>query len=319
MAKTLKELTAQEVLALAIQAEEEDGRIYADLAERVRQDYPETAKSLYAMHDEEDGHRHRLIELYRKQFGEHIPLIRRQDVKGFITRKPLWLTANLTVPMIRREVETMEQEARNFYQAAIAQTSDAAVRQLLGDLAAEESKHYDLAESMDEQQKASGARDKEDVSERRKFVLQIVQPGLAGLMDGSVSTLAPVFAAAFATHASRDAFLVGMAASIGAGISMGFAEAMSDDGVLSGRGKPLLRGVVCGAMTTAGGIGHTLPFLIANFYYAMCIAVAIVAVELGVIAWIRHRYMDTPLLSAAFQVIVGGTLVFIVGILIGSA
>src|SRR5271156_6424702 len=319
MAKTLKDLTAQEVLALAIQSEEEDGRIYDDLAERVRHDYPETAKSLKAMHDEENGHRHRLIELYRKQFGEHIPLIRRQDVKGFIPRRPLWVNSILTVPMIRSEIETMEQEARNFYQAAIAQTSDAAVRQLLGDLAAEESKHYDLAEAMDEQQKASGAREQEDKSERRKFVLQIVQPGLAGLMDGSVSTLAPVFAAAFATHQSRDAFLVGMAASIGAGISMGFAEALSDDGVLSGRGKPLLRGVVCGAMTTAGGIGHTLPFLISNFYYAMTIAVIIVAIELGVIAWIRHRYMDTPLLSAAFQVIVGGTLVFIVGILIGSA
>ena len=319
MAKTLKDLTVPEVLALAIQSEEEDGRIYADLAERVGRDYPETAKSLKAMHDEEDGHRHRLIELYRKQFGEHIPLIRRQDVKGFITRKPLWLTANLTVPMIRNEIEIMEDEARNFYQAAIAQTSDAAVRQLLGDLAAEESKHYDLAEEMDERQKASGAREKEDDSSRRKVVLQIVQPGLAGLMDGSVSTLAPVFAAAFATHDSKDAFLVGMAASVGAGISMGFAEAMSDDGVLSGRGKPLARGIVCGAMTTAGGIGHTLPFLISNFYLAMYIAVAIVAVELGVIAWIRHRYMDTPLLSAAFQVIVGGVLVFIVGILIGSA
>jgi erythrin-vacuolar iron transport family protein len=319
MAKTLKDLTAQEVLALAIQAEEEDGRIYADLAERMRHDYPDTAKSLKAMHDEEDGHRHRLIELYRQKFGEHIPLIRRQDVKGFITRKPIWLNAVLTVPMIRNEIETMEDQARNFYQAAIAQTNDAAVRQLLGDLAAEEGRHYDMAEAMDEEQKASGAREEEDKSERRKFVLQIVQPGLAGLMDGSVSTLAPVFAAAFATHLSRDAFLVGMAASLGAGISMGFAEAMSDDGVLSGRGRPLARGTVCGLMTTAGGIGHTLPFLISNFYYAMTIAVAIVAVELGVIAWIRHRYMDTPLLSAAFQVIVGGTLVFIVGILIGSA
>ncbi len=319
MPKTLQDLTVREVLALAIQAEEEDGRIYADLAERVGQDYPETAKSLQAMRDEEDGHRHRLIELYRKQFGEHIPLIRRQDVKGFITRKPLWVNAMLTVSMIRNEVETMEEQARNFYQAAIAQTSDAAVRQLLGDLAAEESKHYEMAEEMDERQKASGARAKEDQSVRRKFVLQIVQPGLAGLMDGSVSTLAPVFAAAFATHQSRDAFLVGMAASIGAGISMGFAEAMSDDGVLSGRGHPWLRGTVCGLMTTAGGVGHTLPFLISNFYFAMTIAVAIVAVELGVIAWVRHRYMDTPLLSAAFQVIVGGTLVFIVGILIGSA
>ena len=319
MAKTLKDLTAQELLALAIQSEEEDGRIYADLAERVRADYPETAKSLMAMRDEENGHRHRLIETYRRKFGEHIPLIRRQEVKGFYTRKPLWLTASLSVAMIRREIETMEDESRKFYELAIAQTEDAGVRQLLGDLAAEESKHYDLAEEMDEQAKSSGARAKEDDSSRRKFVLQIIQPGLAGLMDGSVSTLAPVFAAALATKDPWDAFLVGMAASVGAGISMGFAEALSDDGVLSGRGHPWLRGPICGAMTTAGGIGHTLPFLIANFNIAMTVAMIIVAIELGVIAWVRHRYMDTPLLSATFQVVVGGALVFLVGILIGMA
>ena len=228
MLKTLKDLTAQEVLALAIQAEEEDGRVYSDLAQRIGGDFPDTGKSLQAMHDEEDGHRHRLIELYRTRFGEHIPLIRRQDVDGFITRKPLWLHSILTVAMVRREVENMERDARAFYQAAVAQTSDAAVRQLLGDLAAEESKHYDLAGSMEAQQKTSGAREQEDESERRRFVLQVVQPGLAGLMDGSVSTLAPVFAAAFASHNSWTAFLVGMAASIGAGISMGFAEALSD-------------------------------------------------------------------------------------------
>ncbi len=317
MAKTLKELTPQEILALAIQSEEEDGRIYADLAERIGRDYPDTAKSLRAMHDEEDGHRHRLIALYREKFGEHIPLIRRQDVRGFISRKPLWLTANLTITMIRREVETMEQEARDFYSAAIVQTSDASVRQLLGDLSAEESKHYDLAEAMDEKQRSSGAREKEDDSERRRFVLQIVQPGLAGLMDGSVSTLAPVFAAAFATDKSLYAFIVGLAASLGAGVSMGFAEALSDDGVLSGRGRPLIRGTLCGLMTAAGEIGHTLPFLISNFHVAMGIAVVVVAIELGVIAWIRHRYMDTPILSATFQVVVGGTVVFILGILLG--
>jgi rubrerythrin len=319
MPKTLKDLTVQEVLALAIQCEEEDGRIYADLARRIGTDFPDTAKSLLAMHDEEDGHRHRLIGLYRERFGEHIPLIRRQDVTGFIVRKPLWINSILTVPMIRREVEIMEDESRSFYRAAIAQTSDAGVRQLLGDLAAEETRHYDLAESMDEQQKASGVREKEDESERRRFVLQVVQPGLAGLMDGSVSTLAPVFAAAFATHRSRNAFLVGLAASIGAGISMGFAEALSDDGVISGRGLPWVRGLVCGLMTTLGGIGHTMPFLVGSFYLAMYVAVGVVAVELAVIAWIRHRYMDTPLVSATFQVVVGGVLVFIVGILIGSS
>jgi rubrerythrin len=319
MAKTLKELTAREVLALAIQSEEEDGRIYADLAERVRGDYPETAKSLMTMRDEEDGHRHRLIEMFREKFGEHIPLIRRQDVKGFYTRKPVWLNSVITVPMIRREIEQMEQQAQSFYTAAITQTSDASVRQLLGDLAAEESKHYEIAEEMDEAQKQSGARADEDDTQKRKFVLQIIQPGLAGLMDGSVSTLAPVFAAAFATHNSWTAFLVGLAASVGAGISMGFAEALSDDGVLSGRGHPWLRGPICGLMTTAGGIGHTLPFLITNFNYAMIIAMVIVAIELAIIAWIRHRYMDTPLLSATFQVVVGGVLVFLVGILIGMA
>src|ERR1700692_255249 len=238
MVKTLKDLTAQEVLAFAIQSEEEDGRIYADLAQRIRNDYPATAQSLQAMHDEEDGHRHRLISLYRGRFSNHCPLIRRQDVKGFITRKPLWLAANLPVAMIRREVEMMEDEARNFYQAAIAQTSAAGVRQLLGDLASEEGKHYDLAEKMDEKQKASGVSNKENESERRRFVLQIVQPGLAGLMDGSVSTLAPVFAAAFATHTSKDAFLVGLGASAGAGIRMGVAEALSDDCSLTGRGDP---------------------------------------------------------------------------------
>ena len=252
MAKTIKDLTSQEVLALAIQSEEEDGRIYADLARRIGGDFPATGQTLEAMRAEEDGHRHRLIELYRDRFGEHIPLIRRQDVKGFITRKPLWTHAVLTVAAVRREVEGMEQEARNFYRQAIAQTSDAGVRQLLGDLAAEESRHYDLAGSMEARQQTSGAREQEDESERRRFVLQVVQPGLAGLMDGSVSTLAPVFAAAFASHNSWTAFLVGMAASIGAGISMGFAEALSDDGVLSGRGHPWTRGLVCGAMTTAG-------------------------------------------------------------------
>ena len=221
--------------------------------------------------------------------------------------------------MIRHEIESMEDEARHFYQLAMAQTSDVEVRQLLGDLAAEEGKHYDLIEEMDEKQKASGARGKENESERRRFVLQIVQPGLAGLMDGSVSTLAPVFAAAFATQQSHYAFIVGLAASIGAGISMGFAEALSDDGVLSGRGKPWLRGPICGLMTTAGGIGHTLPFLISSFHIAFTIAVLVVATELGIISYIRHRYMDSPFVTAALQVVVGGVLVFLAGVLIGSS
>jgi len=319
MSKALKDLTAPEMLALAITQEEEDGRIYGAFAERVRADYPATAEALLRMQAEENDHHGRLIAIFRQRYGEFIPLIRRQDVRNFLTRKPLWLAKVLTVSQIRAEVESMEEAAGNFYQAAIEKTSDLEVRKLLADLVVEEGRHYDLAEAMEQKQRQSGVRDKEIESERRRFVLQYIQPGLAGLMDGSVSTLAPVFAAAFATRSSHDAFLVGMAASIGAGISMGFAEALSDDGVLSGRGRPWMRGAICGLMTTAGGIGHTLPFLIANFHYAMAVAIAVVAVELGVIAWIRHRYMDTPLLSAAFQVVVGGVLVFIVGILIGSS
>ncbi|HSI84460.1 MAG: iron exporter MbfA [Candidatus Methylacidiphilales bacterium] len=317
--KRIQDLTAQEALALAIAAEEEDGRIYSDFAHRIQAEYPDTARALMVMHDEEDDHRRRLLDIYRERFGDHIPLIRREHVRGFITRKPVWMQQILTITMIRREVELMEEQARNYYLAAAAEATDTDVRKIFGDLAAEEGKHYDLAETMQESQRASGAREREDDSERKRFILQIVQPGLAGLMDGSVSTLAPVFAAATASHSSHEAFLVGMAASVGAGISMGFTEALSDDGVLSGRGHPWLRGVVCGLMTTVGGVGHTLPFLISDFHLAMWIAIAIVIIELGVIAWIRHRYMDTPLLSAMFQIVLGGILVFLAGILIGGA
>lgn len=317
MAKAFKDLTAQEVLALAISQEEEDGRIYGEFAQRVREDYPETAAALLRMQEEEAGHRNRLIDVYRKRYGEHIPLVRRQDVRGYYSRKPLWLAKILTVSLIRGEVEEMEADAQAYYAAAMEKTADIEVRKLLGDLAIEEGRHYDLASTMEEQQRASGVRDKEDEAERRRYVLQYIQPGLAGLMDGSVSTLAPVFAAAFATHSSKTALLVGLAASLGAGISMGFAEALSDDGVLSGRGHPWVRGLICGLMTTLGGIGHTLPYLIPAFYFATHVAVAVVVVELALISWIRHRYMDTPLLAAAFQVVVGGALVFITGILIG--
>jgi len=319
MAKAFHELTEREVLALAVALEEEDGRIYGEFAERMRGDYPATADALAHMQEEESNHRHRLLEAYRARFGDHLPLMRRQDVKGFVDRKPLWLARRLSLGQVRREAETMELETRRFYEVAAQRTADAGIRQLLGDLAQEERHHAAMAEEFEKQQTASGARAQEDVTQRRLFVLQIVQPALAGLMDGSVSTLAPLFAAAFATRSSWDAFLVGMAASVGAGISMGFAEALSDDGALSGRGHPWLRGGVCGLMTTLGGIGHTLPFLIGNFQMATGVAAGVVLVELGIISWIRHHYMDTPFLSAAFQVVLGGLLVFIAGILIGSA
>jgi len=213
----------------------------------------------------------------------------------------------------------MEMETRLFYERAMSTVTDASTRKLLGDLAQAERQHETMAESITEEHLTSDVKAEEDRASHRMFVLQIVQPGLTGLMDGSVSTLAPVFAAAFATQSSHDAFLVGMAASVGAGISMGFAEAVSDDGSLTGRGKPLLRGIVCGLMTMGGGIGHTLPFLITDFKTATAFAVAVVIVELLAISYIRKRYMDTPFLAAAFQVIVGGLLVFLAGILIGSA
>jgi rubrerythrin len=312
-----RDLNEAQLLALAISSEEEDGRIYRDFAERLRADYPATAELFIKMADEESGHRHRLLDLYRSKFGEHIPLIRRQDVKGFIQRHPAWLAAALRPEKARGEAALMEIEARRFYEAAAEQATDASIRQLLGDLANEELKHENAAEGINAEQEASGEVEQERETARRHFVLRFVQPGLAGLMDGSVSTLAPLFAAAFATGNTVETFKVGLAASVGAGISMGFAEALSDDGKLSGRGGPALRGVVCGLMTTVGGIGHTLPYLIHNFHLATTAAIVVVAVELVVISWIRYRYMDTPFLSASFQVIVGGVLVFLAGWLIG--
>jgi len=319
MPKAFSELSEREVLALAISLEEEDGRIYGDFADRLRESFPSTTEMLLRLQNEESVHRQRLIDRYRERFGEHIPLIHRSDVHGFVRRKPVWLMRALSVAQVRKQIGVMELESRRFYEATAARTSDAATRRLLGDLALAESDHEALAERLESEQIASGARAGEDESQRRMFVLQVVQPGLAGLMDGSVSTLAPLFAAAFATHSSRDAFLVGLASSVGAGISMGFAEALSDDGALSGRGHPLVRESVCGLMTAAGGLGHTLPFMISAFQAAFTIAVCVVLVELVIISWIRHHYMDTRFLSAAFQVIVGGLLVFFAGMLIGSS
>ncbi len=319
MAKNFRDLSEREILSLAISLEEEDGRIYGDFADGLRETYPATAKMFEEMQAEESGHRRSLIETYRQRFGEHIPLIRRQDVKGFVERRPMWLVRPLGIQKVRKQAAIMELETRRFYDRAIQQVTDASVRKLLGDLADVERQHYARAESISETEITPDARTAEERTQRRLFVLQIVQPGLAGLMDGSVSTLAPLFAAAFATRSSADAFLVGLAASVGAGISMGFAEALSDDGSLTGRGHPWLRGLVEGLMTTAGGIGHTLPFLIPNFRIAITAAACVVAAELSAISYVRHRYMDTPFLSAAFQVIVGGVLVFLSGILIGSS
>ena len=317
--KKFHELTEREVLALAIALEEEDERVYADFAEGLRQDYPASAAMFEGMREEESGHRRRLIELFRKKFGEHIPLIRRQDVRGFVDRPALWLMRPLRIEAVRKEASTMEVETRRFYEKAAARTQDAGMRQLLDDLINEERAHEERAQELDKQKLPANVKADEELAQRRLFVLQIVQPGLAGLMDGSVSTLAPVFAAAFATKSTQAAFLVGLAASAGAGISMGFAEALSDDGSLTGRGHPWVRGLVCGAMTAIGGIGHTLPFLFRDFRLALWAAGVVVVAELAAITWIRKRYMDTPWISAALQVGLGGALVFITGVLIGSS
>jgi rubrerythrin len=318
MRRRFRDLSAPEVLALAISLEEEDARIFQEYARVMRKDFPEVAKKLDEMREEENGHRHRLIELFEKKYGNEIPLVRREDVRGFVERPSHYSLKPLTVDEIRKRVEIIESETERFYDRAIRQVADADLRQLLGDLAEEERRHEALAADFAPGAQPPEQEEAERLAARRLFVLRIVQPGLAGLMDGSVSTLAPLFAAAFATKVSLDAFIVGLAAAVGAGISMGFAEALSDDGSLSGRGRPLLRGVVCGGMTFLGGIGHALPYLIQAFWIATALASVIVLIELVLIAWIRKRYMETPFGIAMFQVVVGGLLVFVTGILIGT-
>jgi rubrerythrin len=313
------DLSEREVLALAISLEEEDGRTYAEFVDALRADYPSTAAMFDDMRKVEAEHRARLVALFRERYGEHLPLIRRSDVRGFIVRRPIWWVKPLRVEVVRREAASMELETRRFYERAAARTTDVAVSDLLNELAEEERGHEAAARSLQQTHLTASAQRDEDTAARRLFLLQVVQPALVGLMDGSVSTLAPLFAAAFATRNSWDAFLVGIAASVGAGISMGFAEALSDDGSLTGRGRPILRGAITGAMTTIGGLGHTLPYLIPDFLLATYVAVAVVIVELWAISYIRYRYLDTPFLAAAFQVVVGGLLVFITGILIGSS
>ncbi len=326
--KSVESLNEQEILALAIDLEESDARIYADMADAYRESHPATSQTFEQMAAEETGHRRKLTALYRERFGDRLPPLTRNDVEGFAARPPVWLDKQPSVEKVRQQAGEMEAQTRRFYQDAAARTADLKARELFHALADEESGHISTAAALAEKFSDGYAAEEKQASEgqRKAFVLQVIQPGLAGLMDGSVSTLAPIFAAAFATKNNWDAFRVGLAASIGAGISMGFAEALSDDGKLSGRGRPLTRGMVCGLMTTAGGIGHTLPYLVpqhsANdpraFAIATWLALGIVAVELAVISWIRHRYMQSPWLIAAVQVVIGGIIVLLAGILIGS-
>lgn len=317
--RRFSDLSEAEILALAISSEEDDARIYATYAEQLRHDYPATAATFDAMAAEEDAHRRLLIETFERRFGKVIPLVRREHVAGYYTRRPVWLVQNLGLERIRSEAERMEEEAANFYTRAAQASTDPGTRKLLGDLAAAERKHELRAEQLEAASRGGAARSDEDERARRQFVLTFVQPGLAGLMDGSVSTLAPIFATAFATQDTWTTFLVGLAASVGAGISMGFTEAAHDDGVISGRGSPVKRGLASGLMTTLGGLGHALPYLIPEFWTATTIAGIIVFVELWAIAWIQNRYMETPFLRAAFQVVLGGSLVLAAGILIGGS
>ena len=311
-------LSEAEILALAISSEEDDSRIYKAYADGLRDDFPASAAVFDAMAEEENGHRQQLIALFQNRFGDSIPLIRREHVRGYYTRKPDWLVRPLGLEKVRAMAEQMEDQAARFYEEAAKRTSDAATRKLLGDLAMAERGHESRAEALSESLTPTDVRAEEDKTAHRQFILTYVQPGLAGLMDGSVSTLAPIFAAAFATQDTWQTFLVGLSASVGAGISMGFTEAAHDDGVLSGRGSPLKRGLSSGIMTTVGGLGHALPYLIPDFWTATSLAAAVVFIELWAIAWIQNRYMDTPFWRAALQVVLGGSLVFAAGVLIGN-
>ena len=316
--RRFSDLTEREILALAISSEEDDGRIYRTYAEHLRTDFPGSAAVFDGMAVEEDEHRRRLIDLHRTRFGEVIPLIRREHVAGYYARSPVWLVENLGLERIRAEAEAMEQAAQRFYEQAAARTTDAGTRRLLGDLAAAEARHGAKAAALQDKHLDPDTVGVEAALSKRQFILTWVQPGLAGLMDGSVSTLAPIFATAFATKDPHTTLLVGLAASIGAGISMGFTEAAHDDGVISGRGSPLKRGIASGVMTTLGGLGHALPYLLADFWTATMVAFCVVFIELWAIVWIQNRFMETPFLRATFQVVLGGALVFAAGILIGG-
>jgi erythrin-vacuolar iron transport family protein len=313
------DLSEREILALAISAEEEDSRIYSAYAAKLRADFPDSAAVFDGMAAEEDEHRRRLIGVYRHRFGDFVVPLRREHVADFFARRPVWLIENLGLDRIRQEVADMERQAEQFYSAAAARATDAETRELLGDLARAEAGHEAAAEKLTERYLGDAAREKEDLLARRQFILTWVQPGLAGLMDGSVSTLAPIFATAFATHNPWTTFLVGLSASVGAGISMGFTEAAHDDGRISGRGSPWKRGLASGVMTTIGGLGHALPYLIPEFWTATAIALVVVFIELWAIVWVQNRYMETPFFRATFQVVLGGALVLAAGILIGGA
>jgi rubrerythrin len=317
--RSFNTLSEQEILALAISSEEDDSRIYKAYADGLRADFPASAKVFDEMAEEENRHKGILIDKHKERFGDHIPLIRREHVRGYYERKADWLIRPLSLEKTRDQAAEMERQAERFYRAAAARATDADTRKLLGDLALAEAHHEALAIRLSNDLTPDSVIDEEAEVERKQFLLTYVQPGLAGLMDGSISTLAPIFAAAFATGQTWETFLVGLSASVGAGISMGFTEAAHDDGVLTGRGSPIKRGLASGIMTTLGGLGHALPYLITDFVTATTVAIAVVFFELWLITWIQNKFLDTPWPRAMLQVVLGGSLVFAAGILIGHA
>lgn len=316
--KKFQDLNDNEILSLAIDNLEEDIKLYDEYSSHFLINYPVTSKMFKQMSILKNKNRKKLVELHKKKFGETLSITDQKEIANYFKRKPEWLVIKNSIEKVRNEIVEMETLSAQFYNSFAKKSQNIEIRNLLIDLAIMSREQKDNAKLILLNAQKSRSAKEEVTKDKRQFILTWVQPGLAGLMDGSVSTLAPIFATAFATKDSHTTLLVGLAASIGAGISMGFTEAVHDDGVISGRGSPIKRGFASGIMTTIGGLGHALPYLISDFYVATVIAMFFVLVELWAIAWIQAKYMEIKFTKAVFQVVFGGSLVLAAGILIGG-
>tara|TARA_B000000532_G_scaffold4550_1_gene3646 strand:+ start:605 stop:1579 length:975 start_codon:yes stop_codon:yes gene_type:complete len=316
--KKFQDLNDNEILSLAIDNLEEDIKLYDEYSSHFLINYPVTSKMFKQMSILKNKNRKKLVELHKKKFGESLSITNQKEIANYFKRKPEWLVIKNSIEKVRNEIIEMETMSAQFYNSFAKKSQNIEIRNLLIDLAIMSREQKDNAKLILLNAQKSRSAKEEVTKDKRQFILTWVQPGLAGLMDGSVSTLAPIFATAFATKDSHTTLLVGLAASIGAGISMGFTEAVHDDGVISGRGSPIKRGFASGIMTTIGGLGHALPYLISDFYVATVIAMFFVLVELWAIAWIQAKYMEIKFTKAVFQVVFGGSLVLAAGILIGG-
>ena len=316
--KKFQDLNDNEILSLAIDSLEEDIKLYDEYSSHFLINYPVTSKMFKQMSILKNKNRKKLVELHKKKFGETLNITNQKEIANYFKRKPEWLVIKNSIEKVRNEIIEMETLSAQFYNSFAKKSQNIEIRNLLIDLALMSREQKDNAKLILLNAQKSRSAQEEVTKDKRQFILTWVQPGLAGLMDGSVSTLAPIFATAFATKDSHTTLLVGLAASIGAGISMGFTEAVHDDGVISGRGSPIKRGFASGIMTTIGGLGHALPYLISDFYVATVIAMFFVLVELWAIAWIQAKYMEIKFTKAVFQVVFGGSLVLAAGILIGG-